>query len=98
MRGLIDSVAALPFALLPKRPWQSFDLPVAHGAGLSAFLVMAAGFILGVPGYFYYLARLQGVTGLSMLEVGKLQVEGKLPETAEVGFPPIGLHATAAGF
>jgi hypothetical protein len=95
VRGFIDGVIALPFALLPKRYWQSFDLPVANVAVASAFIILFLGFGLGIPGYFFYLARMQSAPGMSMLEVGKLQVEGKLPETAEVAFTPVGIYATA---
>lgn len=96
MRGLIDGIIALPFALLPKRYWQSFDLPVANVAIASAFIVLFLGFGIGIRGYFMFLMRMQqGAQAVSMLEVGKLQVEGKLPETADVAFTPVGLYATA---
>ena len=95
MRALLDYLIALPCSLLPKRYWQSIDLPVANVAVASAFIVLFLGFGIGIAGYFLYLAKLQGVQGLSVLDVGRMQVAGKLPETAEVAFTPIGLYATA---
>lgn len=95
MRAVFDLFLALPFALLPKRYWQSFDLPVPNVAVASAFIILFIGFALGIRGYFFYLALMQAAPGMSMLEIGKLQVEGKLPETAEVGFTPVGIYATA---
>jgi hypothetical protein len=81
---------------LPKRHWQSFNLPVANVAVASAFIVLFAGLATGVRGYFLFLLRMQqGAQDLSILEVGRLQVEGKLPETAEVALTPVGLYATA---
>jgi len=96
VRALLDSLLALPFALLPKRYWQSVDLPVANVAVASAFIVLFVGCGLGIRGYFFFLALMQrGAQDLSILEIGKLQVEGKLPETADVSFTPVGLYATA---
>jgi len=95
MRALFDFLLALPFALLPRRYWQSFDLPVASVSLASAFIVFFTGFAIGIPGYFQYLALMQSVQGLSLMEIGRLQVEGKLPENAEVAFTPMGLYATA---
>lgn len=89
----MDGIVAIPAALLPRRHWQSFDLPVANVATLSAFITLFAGFAIGVPGYFLYLARLQGVKGLSLLEIGRLQVEHKLPETADVAATPGAVYA-----
>jgi hypothetical protein len=109
VRSLIDGVLALPLTLLPRRYWQSFDLPVAGMATLSGFVFLFTGFAIGIRGYFAYLERLRGA-GLSILEVSRLQVEGKLPETAAVSgatgavyalapltfalFTPLGLVAT----
>ena len=95
MRGLVDLVIAIPVAALPKRYWQSFDLPVANVAPFSSFLTIIAGFVIGIPGYFAYLARLQGVAAASILEVSKLQVAGKLPETEAVSAVPAGLYAVS---
>lgn len=95
MRGLIDSVIAIPLALLPKRYWQSFDLPVAHVATLSAFIVMFTGFALGIAGYFRFLERLRNVPGLSLMEIGRQQVEGRLPETIAVSSAPAALYSMA---
>lgn len=95
MRALLDYVLALPCALLPKRYWQSIDLPVANVAVASAFIVLLAGFAIGIPGYFLYLARLQGVEGLSLLDIGRLQVEHQLPETANASGVPAAVYATA---
>lgn len=85
----------MPFALLPKRHWHSFNLPIANVATVSGFIAMFTGFAVAIPGYFRYLARLQGVQGLSLLEIGRLQVEGKLPENAAVSTVPMALYATA---
>lgn len=95
MRSLIDGVVALPFALLPRRYWQSFDLPVAGVAPLSGFLILITGFVIGLRGYFAYLERLRSVAGLSILEISKLQVAGKLPETVEVSGAPGAVYMTA---
>jgi hypothetical protein len=35
---LIDHLLAIPCALLPKRYWQSFDLPMTNIAALSSWL------------------------------------------------------------
>jgi hypothetical protein len=93
VRSWVDALLAIPFAALPKRYWQSFDLPVQNVAPLSSFMTMIAGFVIGIPGYFAYLARLQGVAGLSILEISKLQVQGKLPETEAVSAVPAGVYA-----
>lgn len=95
VRSLIDALIALPFALLPRRHWQSFDLPVLSVVPLSGFIMLFAGFALGVRGYFDYLVRLRGISGLSILEIAKLQVAGDLPETAAVSAVPAGVYLTA---
>lgn len=95
MRSLIDGVIALPFALLPRRYWQSFDLPVASVAPLSGFITLLLGFVVGFTGYFGYLQRLRSVAGLSILEISKLQVAGTLPETIEVSGAPGAVYMTA---
>jgi hypothetical protein len=95
VRSLLDYLLALPVALLPKRHWQSFNLPVANVAVASAFIVLFGAVALAIPGYFHYLELLQKAPGLSILEVARLQVLGKLPETAEVSAVPAGIYATA---
>lgn len=95
MRSWLDSIVALPFTLLPKRYWQSFDLPVPNVALFGAFLTLFIGFAAGIRGYFAYLDRLLNVKGISMLDVGRLQVEGKLPETVAVSTAPAAIYMTA---
>ena len=95
MRSLIDGVIALPLTLLPRRYWQSVDLPVASMAPLSGFVMLITGFVIGFTGYFAYLDKLRGVSGLSILEISELQVAGKLPETAAVSGAPSGIYMTA---
>lgn len=95
MRSLIDGVLALPLALLPRRYWQSIDLPVASMAPLSGFVGLFTGFAIGFTGYFAYLQRLVNTPGLSMLDVGRLQVQGKLPETVEAATAPGAIYITA---
>lgn len=55
MRALIDLVIALPFAALPKRYWQSFDLPVPNVAAASSMLTLFVGAALGITGFFAYM-------------------------------------------
>lgn len=95
MRSVIDAVLALPLTLLPRRYWQSFDLPVLTAARFSGYITLLAGFAVGIPGYFRYLERLRSVSAISILEVSKLQVAGKLPETAEVSAVPSAVYAIA---
>ena len=76
VRSLVDRLLAIPCALLPKRYWQSFDLPMPNMAPLSSWLTMLGGFVIGVPGYFAFLERLRGIKGVSILEISKAQVEG----------------------
>lgn len=95
MRSLIDAVIALPFTLLPRRYWQSFDLPVLSMVPLSGFVVLFSGFVIGIRGYFAYLERLRAIAGLSVLAISELQVAGTLPETAEVSAIPAAVYMTA---
>jgi hypothetical protein len=84
MRPALDRLLAIPCALLPKRYWQSFDLPMANMATVSAFLALFLGFGLGIRGYFAYLERSRIESkGVSILEVSEAQLQGKLPESAE---------------
>lgn len=91
---MIDGILALPFTLLPKRYWQSFDLPVPNMAPLSGFLALFAGFVIGIPGYFRHLERMRGQS-LSILQISELQVAGKLPETAAISAAPAAIYALA---
>jgi hypothetical protein len=95
VRSVIDRLLAIPCALLPKHYWQSFDLPMANMAPLSAWLTMLGGFMVGVPGYFAYLQRLRGVKAASILDISTAQLEGRLPETAQVSAVPSVLYMTA---
>ena len=95
MRSWLDALLAIPCALLPKRYWQSFDLPMANMAPLSSWVTMIGGFVIGVPGYFAYLERLRGTKGVSILDISTAQVEGRLPETAQVSAIPSVLYMTA---
>jgi hypothetical protein len=49
-------VAALPFALLPKRMWDDWDLPIGSVVLPSAFLTLFGGAALGITGYFSYMS------------------------------------------
>ena len=95
MRSLIDQLLAIPCALLPKRYWQSFDLPMATMAPWSSWLTMIGGFVIGVPAYFAFLERLRSVPAASILEISKAQVAGTLPETAAVSAIPSVMYMTA---
>jgi hypothetical protein len=95
MRSIIDAVLALPCALLPKRYWQAIDLPVPNVAPISALLTLVIGFGVGFRGYFVYLQRLVNVNETSMLEVGRLQVAGRLPENAATATAPFAIYITA---
>jgi hypothetical protein len=90
-----ELVAAIPFALLPKRYWQSINMPVDNVAFASSLITMFAGFALGIRGYFAYLAVLYSSPGASILEISKQQVVGELPETAAVSGIPMALGALA---
>ncbi|MBY0496730.1 MAG: hypothetical protein K2Y23_21185 [Cyanobacteria bacterium] len=92
---MIDALLAIPCAALPKRYWQSFDLPMASMAPVSSWVTMLLGFVIGIPGYFAYLERLRGAKGVSILEISTAQLEQRLPETAEVSAIPSVLSMTA---
>jgi hypothetical protein len=93
--SMIDGVLALPAALLPKRYWQSIDLPVPNVAPVSSVLTMLAGFAIGIRGYFGFLERLRHASGVSIMDISKAQIEGRLPETAAVSAIPAALAAMA---
>lgn len=93
MRSLFDTVLALPLTLLPRRYWQSFDLPVLSLVPISGFVMLFAGFAIGIRGYFGYLERLRDTAGLSILDISQQQVQGTLPETAAVSAAPGAVYA-----
>ena len=91
----LELIIALPFALLPKRHWQSIDLPIANVAAASALLTMVIGFFVWMRSYWAYLIVLRQSSAASILDIAKLQVAGKLPETAEVSAVPGVIYMTA---
>lgn len=95
MRYWLELIVALPFALLPKRYWQSIDLPVPNVAAWSSLLTMFAGFAIGIRGYFAFLVVLYSSSGASILEISKRQVAGDLPEDAAVSGIPMALGILA---
>ena len=95
MRSLLDRLLAILCALLPRRYWQSIDLPVPNMAAFSSWLTSVGGFALGIRGYFAFLDRLRGIEALSILEISKKQIEGRLPETAQVSAIPSVMYMTA---
>ena len=95
MKYSLELVLALPFAWLPKRYWQSIDLPVPNVAFASSLIGLFAGFAIGIRGYFAYLTALYASPGASILEISKQQVAGKLPETLEVSGVPMTLGILA---
>lgn len=61
MRELVDRIAALLAALLPRRVWDDWNLPVANMSLPSALLTFFAGAAYGITGYFQFMeAALQG--------------------------------------
>jgi hypothetical protein len=95
VRSILDRLLAIPCALLPRRYWQSVDLPVANMAPLASWLTLLGGFAIGVPGFFAFLDRLRGIKELSILEISKAQVAGRLPETEAVSAIPSAMYMTA---
>ena len=95
MRSAIDTLLALPCALLPKRLWPHSDLPIAQVSAVSAVLTLFIGVAVGIRGYFAYLEALRHIDGLSMLAVGQAQVSGALPETTSASVAPFAVAATA---
>lgn len=95
VRSFVDGILAIPAALLPSRYWQSFDLPVVTMVSVSSFVTLAAGFLIGIPGYFAYIGLLFDSPGASILDIAGQQVAGTLPETGEVSGIPSMLGLTA---
>lgn len=57
MRYWLELIVALPFALLPRRHWQSIDLPIANVIAASSLLTLLMGAGLGVSGFFAHMSR-----------------------------------------
>ena len=95
MKYWLELIVAIPFAALPKRYWQSIDLPISNVVPVSSILMMLTGFAVGIVSYFDFLEAMRGVKGTSILEIGEAQVAGRAPETAEVSAAPMAMAALA---
>ena len=86
---MFDTIGAIFIAMLPRRYWPRFDwLPIHLMAPVSGALTALIGHALGVVGFFAYSQRVANSPATSMLEIGKQQVAGTLPETAAVSAAP----------
>ena len=56
MRALFDYVIAVPFAFLPRRRWNDWDLPIENVTFWSALLTFFGGTAYGISGFFVYMA------------------------------------------
>jgi hypothetical protein len=56
VRGILDYVIALPFALLPRQRWEDINLPVQNVALASALMTCLGGAALGITGFFAHMA------------------------------------------
>lgn len=93
---MLETLGALVVVVLPRRHWDRFDgLPLHVMAPVSGILTAVAGAALGIRGFFAYLGRLSGASAASILDVSRMQVEGRLPETADVSSVPAALWMVA---
>lgn len=56
MRAFFDYLIAVPLALLPRRRWDDWDLPIENVNFISALLTFFAGAAYGITGFFAYMA------------------------------------------
>ena len=93
---MFETIGAIFITLLPRRYWRRFDwMPIHVMAPVSGALTALAGTALGIAGFYAYLERVRASPATSILEISKLQVAGKLPETAEVSAVPSAILMTA---
>lgn len=93
---MFDTIGAVFVTILPRRYWPRFDwMPIHLMAPLSGVLTALTGTAIGIVGFFAYLERVKGSPAASILEIAKLQVAGKLPETAEVSSVPAAVWMVA---
>lgn len=93
---MLDTLGALVVAVLPRRHWDRFDgLPLHVMAPVSGILTTVAGAALGIRGFFAYLAHMSSASAASILDVSRMQVDGRLPETAAVSAVPAALWMVA---
>lgn len=93
---MFDTIGAVLITVLPRRYWPQFDwMPIHVMAPVSGVLTALAGAALGIVGFFAYLERVKASPAASILEISKLQVAGKLPETVEVSGVPSAIWMTA---
>jgi hypothetical protein len=93
---MFDTIGAVFVTVLPRRYWPRFDwMPLHVMAPVSGALTALAGTALGIIGFYAYLDRVKASPAASMLEIAKLQVAGKLPETAAVSGVPGTIWMTA---
>jgi hypothetical protein len=55
VRAYIDLLVALPFAFLPKRRWDAWDLPILNVVLPSALITCVGGAAFGITGYFDFM-------------------------------------------
>jgi hypothetical protein len=58
VRGFIDPIVALVFALLPRRRWDHFDLPIQNVVLASSLITCLGGAALGITGFFAHMAAI----------------------------------------
>lgn len=93
---MLDTLGALAVTVLPRRHWDRFDaLPLHVMAPVSAILTSVAGAAVGIRGFFDYLTSMSSSSAGSILDVSRMQVEGRLPETADVSAVPSAMWMVA---
>jgi len=58
MRAYVDLIVALPFALLPKRRWDDWNLPIQNVVLASSLLTCLGGAALGITGFFAHMGAI----------------------------------------
>jgi hypothetical protein len=56
VRAFVDAILALVVALLPRRRWDAFDLPIQNVVLASSLLTCLGGAAFGITGFFAYTA------------------------------------------
>ena len=58
VRAVVDTLIALVAALLPKRRWDDWDLPIANVVFTSSLLTCLGGAALGITGFFTHMSAI----------------------------------------